>query len=679
MVKKFEEGVFSDLRNLKPGEDASLEKPKRAKHPPVFLPSRARRFSVPHDRLFLDALERDLKREKDGQSPTTEVIGEPARSFRWDPSRSLFEQFAATEPGRSSSASLIEQADPVPGSQPATQTSPLPPASATSLTGCPAAAQTPYEALPQLPLPSGKDYRFQPTTVSLFEGSPAYKQRKKKGARGMPGTGLGKGEIGDTSGLRRGVVGTTSEGDAGADGDGEMDDADGEADDADGEADPDADADAQNEDEEGEEEDSRGEYEESGQESSDTQTYQPSHVPYPAGATYAPMPMSSTAMGPVPQTATPVLDPSVSRYLQGNYGMAPMPGFSTSSASAASLHMDPNNAYNPAYTVPEIDQKPYITQHGGWQVPYLPVLHDPQNYAQSHAYAMAGTSQPLPYAVPVAGNKRTFSQSTQESEYAQDSAGSDSGSAGPPGRMFQCPLETCGRLFKRLEHLKRHVRTHTQERPYTCTYCGKGFSRSDNLTQHVKIHAKAGNRERSRTELTDDEKEMASNVLEGRMDATNGNVMNGVSMAYPIYNSSRGYVTDDPMYGHASNHMGRGRYMAQLRSSMPPPLVPGRPTYYQAMPQEMPYNPVQAQGMYRSTSVNPYLLESSGQSHISAGSSLSRSQTRSPPLQHPNRYPTTIMPERMSTAGVPPNGQQYFTKATSVPDPTLSIDIQHIP
>jgi transcription factor STE12 len=27
-VKKFEEGVFSDLRNLKPGEDSSLEKPK---------------------------------------------------------------------------------------------------------------------------------------------------------------------------------------------------------------------------------------------------------------------------------------------------------------------------------------------------------------------------------------------------------------------------------------------------------------------------------------------------------------------------------------------------------------------------------------------------------------------------------------------------------------------------
>ena len=27
-MKKFEEGVFSDLRNLKPGVDASLEEPK---------------------------------------------------------------------------------------------------------------------------------------------------------------------------------------------------------------------------------------------------------------------------------------------------------------------------------------------------------------------------------------------------------------------------------------------------------------------------------------------------------------------------------------------------------------------------------------------------------------------------------------------------------------------------
>jgi len=59
-------------------------------------------------------------------------------------------------------------------------------------------------------------------------------------------------------------------------------------------------------------------------------------------------------------------------------------------------------------------------------------------------------------------------------------------------RAFSCPLEFCQRPFRRLEHLKRHVRTHTRERPYPCAQCGRSFSRQDNLLQHIRIHYRAG-------------------------------------------------------------------------------------------------------------------------------------------------------------------------------------------
>ncbi|KAF8591785.1 STE-domain-containing protein, partial [Ramaria rubella] len=95
-MKKFEEGVFSDLRNLKPGHDACLEEPKSPFLDLLFKYQCIRTqkkqkvfywFSVPHDRLFLDALERDLKREKMGLEPTTCVLAEPALSFSYDPKR----------------------------------------------------------------------------------------------------------------------------------------------------------------------------------------------------------------------------------------------------------------------------------------------------------------------------------------------------------------------------------------------------------------------------------------------------------------------------------------------------------------------------------------------------------------------------------------------------------------
>ncbi|KAH8658274.1 hypothetical protein BX600DRAFT_64425 [Xylariales sp. PMI_506] len=51
---------------------------------------------------------------------------------------------------------------------------------------------------------------------------------------------------------------------------------------------------------------------------------------------------------------------------------------------------------------------------------------------------------------------------------------------------YQCAR--CPRSFKRMEHLKRHRRSHDDGRAYVCHVCSKGFSRSDILHRHELGH-----------------------------------------------------------------------------------------------------------------------------------------------------------------------------------------------
>lgn len=48
----------------------------------------------------------------------------------------------------------------------------------------------------------------------------------------------------------------------------------------------------------------------------------------------------------------------------------------------------------------------------------------------------------------------------------------------------------CTRSFARLEHLKRHERSHTKEKPFQCPVCERCFARRDLLLRHKqKLHA----------------------------------------------------------------------------------------------------------------------------------------------------------------------------------------------
>ncbi|CAK7909138.1 hypothetical protein CAAN3_10S04874 [[Candida] anglica] len=58
-----------------------------------------------------------------------------------------------------------------------------------------------------------------------------------------------------------------------------------------------------------------------------------------------------------------------------------------------------------------------------------------------------------------------------------------------PKKKHPCPL--CDSRFQRPEHVKRHMKSHSKEKPFECDEpeCGKRFNRKDNLKAHLKkIH-----------------------------------------------------------------------------------------------------------------------------------------------------------------------------------------------
>ncbi|KAL4936866.1 hypothetical protein BDV06DRAFT_216320 [Aspergillus oleicola] len=56
----------------------------------------------------------------------------------------------------------------------------------------------------------------------------------------------------------------------------------------------------------------------------------------------------------------------------------------------------------------------------------------------------------------------------------------------------QTKCSICQSIFRRPEHLKRHFRSHTKEKPFECTQCGRHFSRTDTLHRHELSHHTLG-------------------------------------------------------------------------------------------------------------------------------------------------------------------------------------------
>jgi hypothetical protein len=359
-IKKFEEGVFSDLRNLKPGLDASLEEPKSEFLEMLYKNNCIRTqkkqkvfywFSVPHDRLFLDALERDLKREKMGLEPTTVAVAEPALSFSFDSTQSLYDQFTKGM-SRESSAPSSPQV--------------------------PSLVYEPIQSLPAM-------------IKSDDQGNVMYS--------------IDDGSLGNVASTQSSLS---------------------------------------------------------------------------AFALFQSIPQCDHALG------------------KGHMFSSPDLGYcSMDELQKTSFDVNPEYIVTSAWNPTSIDDQ-YVegcrpTQdRADSQLSNVSQAIVPSSTYNSNSTATAAANLFGMFSIfegsPTYKQRRRRASSCAGVNVSHNSPPMRSSTTPYPVKTYTCPLPTCGRLFKRLEHLKRHVRTHTMERPYSCSICGKRFSRSDNLAQHRKTH-----------------------------------------------------------------------------------------------------------------------------------------------------------------------------------------------
>ncbi|KAF7948336.1 uncharacterized protein EAE97_003747 [Botrytis byssoidea] len=559
--KKFEEGIFSDLRNLKSGTDASLEEPKSGfldflyKNNCIRTQKKQKVFywySVPHDRLFLDALERDLKREKMGQEATTVAVNEPALSFEFDSSQSLFEQLTKAQQANSSSFSAqqpsynqSQSTSPVMramDSMPPPQMVPQAMAMPEEMNQMAAYQQMAMQQPPMQPQqhhhqqqmhqvkrePDFNRVQYNQNGVPIGQTHQRHASMPAYGLEYSPAPSFVSSHYEDYS--ARGISFEPITPPQQALGMG---------------AEP---AYIANEE--------TGLY-----------TAIPDHMGGVNGMhTMMQLPPSNLS-GPQFSHATrgygannvySVIEGSPT-YKQRRRRSSIPPGVASIVATAAAAGQHSHQARRPSDLrrsvshsvgpVAEGDESgenspPGLTYSN--QIPHQMAHHKDLVDFSRHGTPLS-TVEDSPHMNPMSLQQSDFQLNNDDlaGDSPPDHSPQRRHMQGPggvvrrarsatmmelgpyPQKSHSCPIPTCGRLFKRLEHLKRHVRTHTQERPYICPHCSKAFSRSDNLAQHRRTHDRGDGSEGAYGNYSGEEEDFEGEDHLGPLEDASPNSENG--------------------------------------------------------------------------------------------------------------------------------------------------------
>ncbi|CAO3600076.1 unnamed protein product [Absidia cylindrospora] len=250
-------------------------------------------------------------------------------------------------------------------------------------------------------------------------------------------------------------------------------------------------------------------------------------------------------------------------------------------------------------------------------------------------------------------------------------------------KLFQCTgFGDCKMVFTRSEHLARHARKHTGEKPFKCVVpgCERAFSRFDNMIQHTSTHnRKGGDKKNTHSKKHSNnkqhDKEMNVNKNGGVIDSQQlvPLITTPVDMDYSSPHPSRLSLPvspisdmDSPCYQRLpsisgshfqhspiiTNTAGASMdYFSHINNSSSA-IPPMHPTYLPS-PKELLFQHMPIYPLKSTTATNEYDPTADGSGHLSSISSPSPSSpasTSSSPMSLPLPQPESLLSPSSSSA-----------------------------